>query len=143
MSGNDTDDDRAAMSRMLAPHNGRRPPVAMLMLAPDSGRRPPMQTFMLAPQNGRSGGNTSRFVRFDAAIGDVHAGVVCDACDRPLGSAVRYKCLDCADFDLCDDCVNGGADADRAHCGGAHVFAKIVDSTTVPPARLQQHMQRR
>lgn len=32
-----------------------------------------------------------------------HSFVLCDGCDRPI-SGFRFKCIQCTDFDLCEDC---------------------------------------
>jgi hypothetical protein len=58
-----------------------------------------------------------------------HPTVVCDNCQRPLSAAVRYKCLQCPNFDLCPSCE---AAMDGPAGGGvhnpAHVFLKVRDS---------------
>ncbi|UJR24054.1 hypothetical protein I4U23_027022 [Adineta vaga] len=48
-----------------------------------------------------------------------HVGVICDACNRSPIIGVRYKCLECFDYDLCESC------ADRQLIHTHHVMAKI------------------
>jgi hypothetical protein len=51
--------------------------------------------------------------------GVVHRGITCDQCDtRPI-RGVRWRCANCADFDLCSAC-----EADSRH-DKTHVFYKI------------------
>jgi len=48
-----------------------------------------------------------------------HVGVICDGCNRSPIIGVRYKCLECFDYDLCETC------ADRQLIHAHHVLAKI------------------
>lgn len=54
-----------------------------------------------------------------------HEGIVCDFCERSI-VGVRYKCCNCANYDLCEECeaIHGVHDSD-------HVFLKLRK-----PARL-------
>lgn len=56
-----------------------------------------------------------------------HEGIVCDFCERVIVGA-RYKCCNCVDYDLCEECeaINGVHDLD-------HVFLKLRK-----PARLRR-----
>jgi hypothetical protein len=38
----------------------------------------------------------------------IHAGVKCDVCGAAPIIGTRYKCLRCADFDMCEGCENAG-----------------------------------
>jgi hypothetical protein len=48
-----------------------------------------------------------------------HVGVICDGCNRSPIVGIRYKCLECFDYDLCETC------ADRQLVHAHHVMAKI------------------
>ncbi|KAI5121307.1 hypothetical protein M0805_003775 [Coniferiporia weirii] len=51
----------------------------------------------------------------------IHVGVVCDSCQETV-IGHRHKCLDCPDFDLCDDCF---PNASSEH--GPHEFVTIQE----------------
>ena len=44
----------------------------------------------------------------EASEDDVHKDVVCDGCEMDPIKGLRYKCLDCPDYDLCKGCFNKG-----------------------------------
>lgn len=44
------------------------------------------------------------------------AVAICDACDLPIDvGAIRWKCNDCADFDMHDECMSKLANHDASH----------------------------
>jgi hypothetical protein len=49
----------------------------------------------------------------------VHS-VTCDHCKKTNFSGIRYKCLICKDFDLCEQCEGNNVQHERLH-----VFIKI------------------
>jgi hypothetical protein len=55
-----------------------------------------------------------------------HYDIWCNACEQPLTGDIRYVCLDCADYDLCEAC-----EAKNEHGHVHQVFAKIRSSRTV------------
>lgn len=48
----------------------------------------------------------------------VHQGITCDGCSKRPVTGVRYKCSECPDYDLCEDC-----EAKDIH--NHHVFLKL------------------
>ncbi len=48
-----------------------------------------------------------------------YVGVICDGCKCSPIIGIRYKCLECFDYDLCESC------ADRQLIHSHHVMAKI------------------
>jgi len=68
-----------------------------------------------------------------------HPDIVCDGCKKDIeATQVRYACLNCRDFDLCDTCE----DVDQvrqSHFDDKHVFAKIRDSTVVTVKKYRVH----
>lgn len=51
--------------------------------------------------------------------GVIHRGITCNGCDTKPIRGVRWRCANCADFDLCSDC-----EATNSHIK-THVFYKI------------------
>ncbi|XP_019864411.1 PREDICTED: E3 ubiquitin-protein ligase KCMF1-like isoform X2 [Amphimedon queenslandica] len=44
-----------------------------------------------------------------------HSGISCDSCGKSAFPGKRYKCLTCYDFDLCQDCYEGGETGTSQH----------------------------
>ncbi|EMD32629.1 hypothetical protein CERSUDRAFT_118662, partial [Gelatoporia subvermispora B] len=53
----------------------------------------------------------------------MHFGITCDACRKRGFTGVRFKCLDCQDFDLCGDCMS--SPAMRGHHSFRHEFFPV------------------
>jgi len=60
-----------------------------------------------------------------APASNIHIGVTCDGCNKSPIVGVRYKCANCANFDLCEECEAKGG----LHIS-THVFVKIPKATT-------------
>ena len=54
-----------------------------------------------------------RPVVIDASRLDVHIGFSCDGCGKPVIVGIRWKCLVCENYDLCDDCHGSGRATER------------------------------
>jgi len=54
-----------------------------------------------------------------------HPGVTCDNCQKNISGTVRYKCLQCPNFDLCPDCEEKTAARDGKIHPPNHLFLKM------------------
>jgi len=51
-----------------------------------------------------------------ASLSDVHEGFYCDGCDVSPIKGVRYRCMDCVDYDLCEKCrADDHINHDKSH----------------------------
>ncbi|KAJ1884303.1 hypothetical protein LPJ66_010675 [Kickxella alabastrina] len=92
------------------------------------GRRPFAMAHTTCPSGQLRPGQQVQQVQLDelaVQASAVHEGVFCDACDKPV-VGVRYKCGNCADFDLCEAC-----EATVAHEYG-HLFIKMRQNHRTP-----------
>lgn len=71
---------------------------------------------------------------------NLHPQVFCDNCVTFIGTRIRYKCLDCVDFDVCDQCEPGTT---LQHFGGRHLFMKIRDSTVFGQEHINSYCKNR
>jgi len=55
-----------------------------------------------------------------------HNNIVCDICSVTPVPGVRYKCLQCADYDMCGNCFDAGRT--NRHHTKAHRMFKLVES---------------
>ena len=55
-----------------------------------------------------------------------HTGVSCDNCGKTDLCGIRYKCLFCKDFDLCEECESKPIPNHPV----SHVFIKIKETST-------------
>ena len=64
---------------------------------------------------------------------ETHLEVCCDACQKLSYRGPRYKCTQCPDYDLCQDCYDSG------HHDSSHSFWRMEKMDSIPverPARL-------
>ncbi|KAA8905993.1 hypothetical protein FN846DRAFT_949516 [Sphaerosporella brunnea] len=57
---------------------------------------------------------------------NVRHAALCDSCDNSI-YGIRHKCIDCPDWDYCNDCIDS---AHELHPG--HRFVPILDNTIAP-----------
>lgn len=65
---------------------------------------------------------------------NVHHAAICDGCDKTI-YGVRYKCLNCPDWDFCSDCVKSAR-----HIHPTHRFAAIYDPIPGPHMAYTRHV---
>jgi hypothetical protein len=62
--------------------------------------------------------------------GDLHNGFYCDGCDASPIQGIRFRCLECPDYDLCEACNSKGA----AIHNNRHVMLRIPKALVQEPA---------
>lgn len=58
------------------------------------------------------------------SVGKVHPGIICDGCNNNI-RGIRYKCMECPDYDLCSSCEHTGLHTD-------HNMMKIIKPNRAP-----------
>ena len=56
----------------------------------------------------------------------MHFGIICDGCEKSITLGIRYKCLQCANYDLCKNCIQG-----RGTIHPRHNFVKVHKHTDI------------
>jgi len=69
--------------------------------------------------------------RTSGRVAGVHEGIFCDVCKQPIGYNVRFKCLQCSDYDVCGVCENNENNFQN-HFAGTHLFMKLRNSNMYP-----------
>ncbi|XP_011252418.1 sequestosome-1 isoform X2 [Camponotus floridanus] len=67
----------------------------------------------------------------------IHPGVICDVCEKPI-HGFRFKCMQCADYDLCSECMMIGNHHD-------HYLVRMtepIDWSSREGRRLFHHMRK-
>ncbi|KAI0788225.1 hypothetical protein C8Q74DRAFT_1256731 [Fomes fomentarius] len=67
-------------------------------------------THQFFPIHSSSAGNLEDYTRVKQSLSQqvtqyVHHGITCDGCDKTDIQGVRHKCLQCNDFDFCEQCI--------------------------------------
>jgi ubiquitin-protein ligase len=70
-----------------------------------------------------------------APITEIHRGIACDGCGRSSITGVRYKCVHCDEFNLCDSCEG------TVEHYPLHLFLKV--RRPLPPSAQASRQQRR
>lgn len=73
---------------------------------------------------------------------DIWGGVSCDDCSKASIIGTRFKCFNCEDYDLCEDCYQHH---DESHEHGGHTFVKLIkpyeDGLILPPQITSVHTE--
>lgn len=64
-------------------------------------------------------------------IKEIHPGITCDCCEMSPISGPRYKCQECADFDLCQRCYDSPMSQSVLDHVGDHEFIQMSSLDTL------------
>lgn len=82
------------------------------------------QIFVTSQQHIKTNTTASKTLTQHTTMEQVHSGVKCDGCGRQPLVGIRWKCGNCADYDLCTSCLQSSPH------DPTHVFVRIV--TPIP-----------
>ncbi len=82
-----------------------------------------LQSFMMNPTSGRSGFTSSSNQWCQPPR--THPDITCDHCRKMDFSGLRYKCLCCPNYDLCEQCMTlNEKDGEEFHVS-SHLFVRV------------------
>ena len=121
-----------AMQTLCASMRSQMPKAARAA-SPGGGKGPTTATGEMV-QSSSAPDSASQEESSRAASAGEHTGYMCDVCQKVPIVGVRHHCLECVDFDICDQCfISGDVTADQGHTAD-HALEQILPSGTVVPS---------
>lgn len=72
-----------------------------------------------------------------------HRHIVCDHCREQSFAGIRYKCIVCPDYDLCETCVGKNEDRRTNFHNPNHYFIRIKETRDIPNSSQPQLLSNR
>lgn len=85
------------------------------------------QVVVAFPEHSHWSGKLSELETVEAS--ETNTGIICDACRQESFRGPRYKCTQCPDYDLCEDCYDAG------HHDSSHSFWRLEKMDSIPVVR--------